>query len=115
LVLFAIGDDGALWMNNEGWIVILCYSLTLNVNPGGGGSVTPDPAPNCASGTAYIVGTNVKLTAAPNSGYSFGHWSADASGSVNPTTITMDADKSVTANFVATTTKARHFLPIILR
>ena len=58
-----------------------------------------NPAPNCNNGTQYISGTQVTLTANPNSGYSFSHWSGDASGAANPTTVTMNANKNVIANF----------------
>jgi uncharacterized repeat protein (TIGR02543 family) len=45
----------------------------------------------------------VTLQAAADVGYSFANWSGDLSGSNNPETITMDDDKSVTANFTANT------------
>jgi len=77
----------------------ICYTLTTAVDPTGSGSVSADPAPNCNGSTQYIHGTSVQLTASANTGYEFVNWSGDASGSVNPTTITMDAAKSVTANF----------------
>jgi len=77
----------------------VCYTLTTNVNPGGSGSVSVNPGPNC--GSQYTAGTNVTLTANPNSGYTFSYWSGDASGSSNPTTITMNGNKNVTANFMA--------------
>ncbi len=41
----------------------------------------------------------VTLTATPDAGYSFDGWSGDLSGTSNPVTITMDADKTVTASF----------------
>jgi uncharacterized repeat protein (TIGR02543 family) len=44
----------------------------------------------------------VQLTAVPNEGYLFQDWSGDADGTANPLTITMDADKHVTANFKLT-------------
>jgi formylglycine-generating enzyme required for sulfatase activity len=43
------------------------------------------------------------LTATPKSGYLFGAWTDDASGSANPTTVLMDADKTVGATFVQDT------------
>jgi formylglycine-generating enzyme required for sulfatase activity len=56
------------------------------------------------SGTgSYLSGTHANLTASPSSGYLFDSWSGDASGSTNPTTILMDADKTVGANFVEDT------------
>jgi hypothetical protein len=67
------------------------YTLTTNaVN----GTITLNPA-----GGVYTGGTVVTVTANPNSGYSFSGWSGDLSGSVSPTNLTMNANKSVTANF----------------
>jgi parallel beta-helix repeat protein len=45
------------------------------------------------------VGTVVSLTATPGSGWFFGSWSGDLTGSTNPASITMDTAKSVTATF----------------
>ncbi len=67
---------------------------TLTVNTSGSGSVTLDPA-----GGTYDVGTVVTLTAEPDAGWQFDGWSGDLGGTTNPTTITMDADKNVTATF----------------
>ena len=71
-------------------------ALTLNVAPVGGGSVTkfPDKA-------TYNNGESVQLTAVPAAGYAFGSWSGDLMGSANPATLVMDADKTVTANFLS--------------
>ena len=52
------------------------------------------------SGGTYQKGTNVNLSATAVSGWVFTNWSGDASGSANPTEIIMDADKSVTGNFL---------------
>jgi uncharacterized repeat protein (TIGR02543 family) len=43
----------------------------------------------------------VTLTASGNPGYSFDHWSGDASGSSPVTTVTMTGDKSVVAHFTS--------------
>jgi uncharacterized repeat protein (TIGR02543 family) len=58
------------------------------------GTVTPVPAQ-----ALYDHGTSVVLTAAPATGYTFVNWTGDATGSVNPLTVTMDANKSITANY----------------
>jgi len=50
----------------------------------------------------YNSGATVQLTATPNSGYTFASWSGDAIGSVNPITVTMTANKNITANFILT-------------
>ncbi|MGQ0658803.1 MAG: metallophosphoesterase, partial [Chromatiales bacterium] len=67
-------------------------SLTVNVV--GSGTVTLDPP-----GGIYDKGTDVTLTAVPAAGWSFSSWSEDLSGTANPATITMSADRSVTATF----------------
>jgi hypothetical protein len=36
----------------------------------------------------------------PSAGYRFGSWSGDAAGAANPVSVTMDANKTVTANFL---------------
>jgi hypothetical protein len=69
------------------------YTLTVNVV--GNGSVALNPA-----GGTYEAGTVVTLTATPDSGWLFSNWSGDLSGSTNPTTITMNSNKTVTATFI---------------
>ena len=49
--------------------------------------------------TFYNANEQVQLTAIPESGWSFSHWSGDYSGSDNPTTIIMNANKTITAHF----------------
>jgi uncharacterized repeat protein (TIGR02543 family) len=67
------------------------YTLTINaVN----GTVTKTP-----SQTTYAYYTQVTLTATPNTGYTFANWSGSISSTSNPAYITMDSNKTVTANF----------------
>jgi len=75
------------------------YTLTVNVNPLGSGTVTLNPA-----GGTYAAGTSVTLTANPAAGYYFASWSGDPVTVVSPNTatITMNANKTVTANFSTT-------------
>jgi len=47
----------------------------------------------------YNSGSTVVLTATANLGYTFASWSGDATGNVNPLTVTMNANKNITANF----------------
>ncbi|HWR27282.1 MAG TPA: DUF2341 domain-containing protein, partial [Candidatus Thermoplasmatota archaeon] len=72
------------------------YELTLTTtsDPPQGGTITASPDP------PYYYNDIVTLTATPNPGYLFDHWSGDLSGSTNPTTITMNANKAVTATFI---------------
>ncbi len=70
------------------------YTLNVLINPTGGGTVAKNP--NRAS---YDSGTTVILTATPATGYTFTSWNGDATGSVNPLTVNMNANKNITANF----------------
>jgi len=71
---------------------------TLTIEKTGNGKVTADPAPN-ESGK-YITGTEVTLTAAANAGWQFVKWVVGEEEKVDPTIkVTMDADRSVVANF----------------
>jgi uncharacterized repeat protein (TIGR02543 family) len=69
------------------------YSLTTNVV--GQGTVTKNP-----DKATYTHGEVVQLTANPSAGWAFGTWSGDLSGSANPANLTMNGNKTVTANFV---------------
>ncbi len=71
------------------------HSLTVNT---AGGAILKSPERD-----AYSHGETVTLKAVPNIGYSFKNWSGDVSGSTNPATVTMEADKAVTANFAPMT------------
>jgi uncharacterized repeat protein (TIGR02543 family) len=67
------------------------YSITLTSTNG-----TIAKSPNQ---TLYDSNTVVQLTATPNTGYSFATWSGDASGTTNPLNATMNANKTISANF----------------
>jgi hypothetical protein len=67
---------------------------TLDVSVEGEGSVAKDP-----DQSTYLYGEWVSLTATAESGWSFAGWSGDLSGMDNPTGITMNDDKVVTATF----------------
>jgi uncharacterized repeat protein (TIGR02543 family)/uncharacterized delta-60 repeat protein len=68
------------------------YTLTIAAGTEG----TTDPSPGSHE---YDSGTQVTVTATANTGYQFSGWSGDVSGTSNPITVTMDSDKSITANF----------------
>lgn len=70
------------------------YSLYTNISPLSAGTVTKNP-----DQASYTAGTQVTMTAAANSGYTFSSWTGDASGSSSTVTITVDSNKTVTANF----------------
>jgi hypothetical protein len=72
------------------------YPLTTNVVGNGTVVRSPDYA-------TYNPGTPVQLTAAAGPGSVFANWSGDLTGNTNPSTLTMDAPKTVTAHFTAAT------------
>lgn len=91
-----------------------CYSLDMSISPINSGNITRSPAPNC-NGTQYSSGTNVQLSAIPNSGYVFSNWAGGVSGNANPTWITMNSTKSVTANFsFIPINNHRVYLPLVM-
>ena len=71
------------------------YTLSTLISPAGTGTVT--------GGGTYAAGTTATLLATPNTGYSFTGWSGDFTGATNPATITMNANKSITATFALKT------------
>jgi peptidoglycan/xylan/chitin deacetylase (PgdA/CDA1 family) len=92
-------------LDRVGWLTVDNYSLsatpvtptptyTLNVSTAGQGTVAKNP-----DLSSYISGTVVALTAAANAGWKFDNWSGDLTGTSNPANITMNSNKSVTANF----------------
>nr|NIQ17190.1 hypothetical protein [Candidatus Aenigmarchaeota archaeon] len=71
------------------------WNLTISSSEGG----TTDPDTGTYS---YDHGTEVSITAIPDSGYEFSGWTGDVPDgheNDNPVTITMDSDKSIIANF----------------
>jgi Divergent InlB B-repeat domain/Calcineurin-like phosphoesterase len=78
----------------------ITYDLTIGVSPAGSGTTNP------AIGVHnYNENTVVNITAIPGPGYAFGSWAGDvaAPGSAS-TTVTMNASKTVTANFIPVVT-----------
>lgn len=70
-------------------------NFAVNVDIQGLGAVALDPDDD-----TYEPNTSVTLVATPAGGWHFAEWFGDLSGSTNPTSITMEADKTVTAMFV---------------
>ena len=68
--------------------------FTIETQTIGGGEIilNPDQA-------EYEEAEEITVEAQPESGWSFSHWEGDLTGTANPQTITIDSDKSVTANF----------------
>jgi hypothetical protein len=87
---------------NDGYSIIANFvtGYKLTISSTGGGSVT---TPGEGTST-YDVGTVVNLVASPGSGYRFVYWTGDVGTIANvnaaETTITMNGDYSIKANFV---------------
>jgi len=90
--VYAGGDRGSILHYPT-----VCHSLTIDAIGHGEIGVAP-PQPS----GGYTTGTEVTLTADANEGYEFDHWSGTNDNDANPTTVTMNTDKSVTAYFTET-------------
>jgi hypothetical protein len=78
------------------------FTLTVNQDGGGAGTVTSDPAGIFCGGDCiedYVKNTLVTLAAHPGVGSYLVSWSGGCSGTGLTTTVTMDADKHCTATF----------------
>ena len=88
LLLLTCAKEDSQTPNNPPSQVIKQY--TLSVTAGDGGSVS-------TTGGTFSQGTQVSITATPNSGYSFSGWSNGSTA--NPLSVTLNSNTSVTANF----------------
>jgi len=75
-------------------VAVKAYTLTVNVNPVTGGSVSRSP-----NKTTYNSGEQVIVTAATVEGYRFTGWSGASSSANSSVTVTMNSDLTLTANF----------------
>lgn len=79
---------------SAGFPAVPAGQAALTVAATGFGQVTVTPRAN-----RYGLGTNVTLTAVPESGQTFLGWTNDASGTNNPLIVAMTTNKLITANF----------------
>ena len=87
-------DDGHGGTDSKtfNWVVTeSAYTLTVNII--GNGTVTKDP-----DQSSYLNGTEVNLTATPDNGWTFDHWSANVVGGK----VTINGDTTVTVTFMQT-------------
>ncbi|MBI5140873.1 MAG: DUF1566 domain-containing protein [Nitrospirae bacterium] len=89
------GGNSAVWSLNVARIV-----RTLGVSITGSGFVSGDgiACPGDCS-EAYADGVSVVIAAAPESGWAFRRWSGSMTGSVNPASVSMSANRSMAAVF----------------
>ena len=74
------------------------YNLSVNADGTGRGTISPAPG-----NYSYKAGSAVSLTATPAPGSLFSGWSGTYTGGANPLSLTMDGNKTLTANFSAIT------------
>ncbi len=77
-------------------------SLDVSTHGTGSGTVTSSPAGiNCGSNCThnYSHGTDVTLTATPDPGSVFDHWTTDCTGIIDPCVLHMSQDRTVGATF----------------
>ncbi|MQY57130.1 hypothetical protein GH140_02925 [bacterium] len=87
---------GSTFPTPDIWCEAPKVTLTTAASPTNGGTI--DPAPGIYN---YYVNSEETVTASANSGYTFSGWSGDASGTTSPLDVTLDSNKSITANFQA--------------
>lgn len=82
---------------NVSFTAVSSATFTLTLSPGANGTINATPA-----GPTYADGTTVNLTAVPASGYKLASWSGTNNDSATGTTntVTMTANKTVSATFV---------------
>jgi hypothetical protein len=78
------------------------YTLTVSVNGNPGGTVTSSPSGiNCGStcSKSFNAGTQVTLSATPDTAWGFFGWGSSCSGIANTCTVTVNGNMSVSATF----------------
>ncbi|MFN8493339.1 MAG: hypothetical protein U0350_37420 [Caldilineaceae bacterium] len=96
--LYAASYGRGVWKAETTPNTQVCFTLATTANPVGSGAINVQTPPNC-NGTQYTQNTIVTVQAAPNANQAFTGWAGDLTGTTNPTTITMNGNKNITANF----------------
>jgi uncharacterized repeat protein (TIGR02543 family) len=95
-VTAAVNDPNYQGSASGTFIIQMVYTLTVN-QPATGGVIYIDPYQD-----TYASGSTVTLSVWTDIGYDFTGWTGDAAafGTTSPITITMNSNKTVSANFV---------------
>jgi uncharacterized repeat protein (TIGR02543 family) len=94
--------DGSCWVadrNNHQVVHLVPNYHTLSLSGSNGTATTKGANRVLPWSGKFHDGCVVELEAVPDPCYEFTGWSGNLTGSTNPTTITMDGDKTVTAIF----------------
>lgn len=79
--------------------VFIKKEYTLDITVEGQGRVNEEDLASILS-TKHEYGTQVKLTAIPEIGWSFSHWGGDLKGAKNPVVVEINNDMAITVTFV---------------
>jgi hypothetical protein len=93
----AINPGSTLWLSAQAeqtFTIRKLTTLAVTVSGNQGGTVAVSPKKD-----QYAPTDSVTLTATASSGFAFAGWSGDLTGSANPATVIMSANRSVTATF----------------
>ena len=91
--------DSASHTATQGYTVTIsgaALTLTTTASPSGWGTISPW----CPGGCSYTAGSQLTVTATPNSGYAFSSFTGTYSGTANPFTINLTGTATIAANFV---------------
>lgn len=83
---------GKIIISGTEYTITQLSSLIVNATAAGNGSV--------AGGGSYETNAKATLTATPDKGYAFSHWTGDMVGSDNPVQVTVDSAKDIQAHFI---------------
>lgn len=86
---------GRIIVAGEEYTITQITNLLVTVDAADGGTAT--------GGGNYGTNDIATLTATPDAGYVFSHWTGDAVGSQNPLMLNVDSNKSLTGHFIPST------------
>ncbi len=93
-VITATTQDGGFTSTGNITVSDETANFTLTLAAIGNGTTNP-----VLGSHIYTAGTSLSVTAIPATGATFMGWSGAVTGTTNPITITLDANKTLTANF----------------
>jgi hypothetical protein len=107
------GDDSC-WVadTDNAQVVHLAAGHALSLTGSNGSVIVNGTTRALPWSGAFPAGATVALEATPDSGWLFSNWSGALTGATNPEAITMDANKTIAANFILHTLEVTASTPI---